>query len=649
MSIQCDNLATAVWIYDIDNFCIHWANTAALKLWEATSLAELCARDFKPGTSDAVQKTLLGYQESFKKQQVLSMYWHFTPKDIPKQAFCLFSGYSFKDGRIGLSCEAISATLITDSMPRNTSMMLSTYDTNGNFISANPPFVEMMGAEISHLKQVLPAGCDFENVINTLIREQQLNVDKLLTTDNGELWFNLQISLSDAKLGDREILIQQLNINERKLEQIYLTQQAYTDPLTGLLNRRGLTQQLEKRIDDETEFFIYYIDLDSFKMTNDSMGHAVGDLVLRALAKRLKSKTFNKAIACRFGGDEFILIVNKDNTNQTQMSIADKLLKLTNQPYIDSVGNPILVSASVGSAHFPKDGTDLNKLLLRADAAMYVAKSQGKKRGIRYTNGMEDSLQRSSLVARHLYLAIEHSEFELHYQPVIDTSNQQIHSFEAILHWNNAALGFVPTQEVMQVAESIGIIAEIGNWVINQALSDLTPLRQATYSQALININIHDLHFKEIQLHDYLQQILKKYHLQANDLLLAMPETTLLQDLKQQCFAASLAKKGFNLAIAEFGTGISSLAFLPQMAINTIKIDRCFTANFEQNPTILMSLQQLLKSLDLTIVIEGVLNEQQSEQLHLIGINLQQGFILAEPKPLSFYIEQASTDRQADG
>lgn len=644
MNTNLDNLATAVWVYDIDNYCIHSANSAALDLWEAESLSDLRERNFKPETSNAVQKTLLDYRSAFEKGKSVSMFWRYTPKGIAKEAFCQMSGYLFADGRIGLQCEAVPAHLINTKASKSSLIMLSTYDLKGEFISANHTFIEQMGAQIKQLSQLFSDSKDSREIFKSLAQQNDHTGDYKLSTLNGDLWFHLQISIPGETYSEREILVQQFDVNQRKLEQMSLIQQANTDPLTGLLNRRGLKERLEKNVQTSNGFFIYYIDLDSFKMINDSMGHAVGDLILKTLAERLCSSMFKQAIASRFGGDEFILVVNKETSTLSQGSIANRLLEIINQPYADLEGNPVLLSASVGSACYPKDGTDLNKILLRADAAMYVAKSQGKKRGIRYSKGMEDQLQRQSLVARYLYLAIENSEFELHYQPIMNVEDNSIYAFEALLRWRNPSLGLVPPEETIAIAEQIGIIVDVENWVIKQAITDLPKLRCTTDSRALISINITATRFTDAQLPQYLLQVLGDNHLKPADLEVELTETTLLKDIDNQHNCAKLlTDQGISISIDDFGTGYSSLAYLHQIPASIVKIDRLFTARITDNSKTISSIHNLLKSMGLITLVEGVETRRQSELLQEIGISLQQGYGLGRPQPLSYYIEKSKT------
>jgi len=639
MSVKFDNLATAVWVYDIDNYRIHWANKSALELWESPGLAELLSRDFRPITSDAVQKTILDYREAFKLGKIITTFWQFSPNGVLKETFCRMSGFVLSDNRIGILCEATLAELVTSNFPKHSTLMLSTYDSMGQLISSNPPFKNKLGDSITSLAQLFPQAANIEMFIKKINTSDSVYVeDILLPTSDGKLWFSAQASISLEETGCYEILVQQFNINDRKLEEISLSMKASTDPLTGLLNRRGLNKILAEHMCDGNEFFIFYIDLDSFKMINDSMGHATGDHVLKTLSKRLLNNFNDKASVCRFGGDEFILIIDTADSSTSQADIANKLIDLTNQPYFDGETNPIQVSASIGCAVYPKDGADINKLLIRADAAMYTAKSLGKKREIHYEKGMENNLQRKSLIARYLYLAIENQELTLHYQPIIDMRNNTINSFEALLRWDNSVMGTIPPEEMMEVAERIGVLVEIENWVINQAIKDLSELRTLTSSTATVAINISGIHFSETTFAEHLLKTLKLYNLKNSDLVIELTESSLIEDINASHANIDAIKHlGISLSIDDFGTGYSSLAYLHQIPASVVKIDKLFTQRFMEHSTTIINIHQLLSSLNMETLIEGVESQALAQKLLSAGIYLQQGFYHGMPKPLTAY------------
>ncbi|MGB0496209.1 MAG: putative bifunctional diguanylate cyclase/phosphodiesterase [Kangiellaceae bacterium] len=639
MKVNCDSLVTAVWIYDIDNYQILWANPAALELWEASSIEDLKKREFKSTTSDAVNKVLKDYQKSFIENQVFSMFWHFTPNNIEKEAFCHMSGFVLEDGRMALKCEAIQSSLLTENIYSNAILMLSSYDKNGVFISGNPPFIEKSSGEVKHFKDNFVDSKLSQLILESSSEAEAYENDVLLKTKTGDRWFHIQVSQQSDSSGKGSILLQQFDIHKRKLGELSLSKDAETDPLTGLLNRRGLTNRLAKAIDRDRKFSIFYIDLDGFKMINDSMGHAAGDFILQSVASRLTENIQGDGIACRFGGDEFIWVSSKKEGAKQQKVLANKLIEILNSPYLDKDKNPLLVSASIGIANYPDDGEDIDQLFLRADAAMYLAKSQGKRRWVTYIKGMEDSVQRQSLVARHLYTAIENEELQLFYQPIINVETKEVCSFEALLRWHNPVLGNVPADETISTAENIALISDIDCWVIERATHDLKLLRKAVAGNPSVAINISGIHFADKYLPAFLLSCLNKNNLDAKDVAVELTETAIMVDIdKDENSAKRMVEKGIKLSIDDFGTGYSSLEYLHKIPATTVKIDRSFTARVEENDTTISGIKHLLKSLEFNIIVEGVETLEQSRILKDLGLNIQQGYGLGMPEPLSYYL-----------
>ncbi len=639
MKLGCDSLVTAVWIYDIDNYRIHWANTSALVLWEAESIEELISRDFKPNTSDAVDKTLKDYQDAFSRNEIFSMFWRFSPKDIEKEAFCHMSGHVLTDGRMALKCEAIPSELVTESLNSNAILMLSSYDDKGGFISGNPPFMEKSIDSIQKFSDIFVEHSIANEILSSISISEIYENDVILKTKSGDRWFHIQVSKQKDTVSVDSILLQQFDIHKRKLGELALSRDAETDPLTGLLNRRGLSDKLSVAIKNSREFTVFYIDLDGFKMINDSMGHAAGDFILQSVASRLTEKMHNQGIACRFGGDEFIWVIDKENVELKQNEFANQLIEILNRPYLDKDNNPLLVSASIGIADYPNDGADLELLFLRADAAMYLAKSQGKRRWVNYIKGMEDNVQRQGLVARHLYTAIENQELQLLYQPIFDVETNQICAFEALLRWHNPALGRVPADETIRIAEDIALISDIDCWVIEQAINDLVVLRGAVPGDPIMSINISGNHFIDENLPKFILTILNRNNLSTKDIAIELTESALLVDIdKEENSANRMVEKGIKLSIDDFGIGYSSLEYLHKISATTVKIDRSFTARIEENDTTISCIQHLLTSLDFDIIVEGVETLEQSKILYELGLNIQQGYVLGMPEPLSYYL-----------
>lgn len=629
-----DALVSAVWIYDIENYGIVWANRAALVLWESESLEELCSRDFSQGSSDAVQQTLLDYQVKFKQGEHLSRLWRISPKGVLKQIFCHLSGVELADGRTAMLVEA-STEVNYGEDDTSAVITLSTYAINGDFLSGNPPFLETQDNNFANLSQLFAHRDDYLRISKTLEYAGSYHGDVQINCNQQVLWHRLVISVCEQEQGHKRILLQQFNIEQRKQKEIALEKEVVTDPLTGLLNRRGLKQVIA----DKSRFFIFYMDLDGFKLVNDSLGHNAGDQLLKHLALKLTTGSLESGYACRCGGDEFIWLIEESRLFTCVEDMANLLIKLMNQPYYcQEVGQNISVSASIGIAHYPEDGAGFEDLVVKADAAMYVAKAQGKHRWVNYTAGMEKSLQRQSRLAQYLYKAQANGEFELHYQPIVDTTTQRVTSLEALLRWRSPELGLVPTDECIRVAEEIGIITDIESWVIKTAIANVNEFRGLFDDKVTVSVNVSGKYFASSNFVGYLEQELTNQGLTGDAINVELTETTVLSDAHKGCKTAlTVASRGIAISIDDFGTGYSSLSYLHKIPATFVKIDKSFTDDCLDDATMLASIKQLLNSLNFEIVVEGVETLEQSNLLQQMGLTLQQGYGLGWPQPLSYY------------
>ncbi|MEO9274017.1 EAL domain-containing protein [Marinomonas sp. 5E14-1] len=642
MPVDIHSLQTAVWIYDIDHSSILWANKAALELWDSSSLEELIDRDLKTDQSVAVKESLLQYQQAFKQNQVIQENWYFSPKGKEIQAFCQFSGIELDNGRMGMLVEATTANPLHSNILSGSTTILSVYSLNGEFISGNPPFIKSFGNNVTNLTELICDSDVLSELKSSLVKNIKFEKDVLMNTPQGQTWFKIQAMRSRHEQNHESILLHHYDIHERKTLEQNLREEAHTDPLTGLLNRRGLTYSLKKSLSTGTPFSLIYIDLDGFKMVNDSLGHGLGDKVLIEVCQRLKELCTEADQLCRFGGDEFILISNQNKLESHYAERCHALLESLSEPYKTLKDRNLSLSASIGISHFPSDSENIEHLITCADAAMYEAKKQGKKRWIRYQEGMELQLKRLSRIAHNLALAIEKQELALHYQPIKNISTNEIISFEALLRWTNKELGYVNTEEVIQVAEETGLINDIENWVLKTAIQDLTILRNATTSQATMSVNISGLHISEPNFVKSILSILERHNLKADDLNIELTESALLTNANNthnpiQQFTFSNIK----INIDDFGTGYSSLAYLHSIPASIVKVDRSFLESIEHNTVTLECIHRLVTALNMTCLIEGIETPEQAEKLKAIGYDLQQGYFHGKPQSLDYYLKNA--------
>jgi diguanylate cyclase (GGDEF)-like protein len=397
-------------------------------------------------------------------------------------------------------------------------------------------------------------------------------------------------------------------------------------------------------VEANTPLTLLYIDLDGFKMVNDSLGHGTGDIILCEVADRLRKNSLPTATLCRFGGDEFVFVVYEDLPEQELVGLLNQIIESISMPYLDTQQNPILLSASIGLSRFPDNANDIEHLIMCADAAMYEAKKSGKKRWNEYQFGMEKSLKRLSDLAQKLSLAEKNNELSLHYQPIIDITTDQITSFEALLRWYNPDLGNTSPQEVIDVAEKTGLIRDIENWVLNRALKDLLTFKQIIGQHITMAVNISGLHISEPNLGNYVFSLLKRYNLQPADLTIELTESVLLTNIDAADSPANqMTKQGIKLSIDDFGTGYYSLAYLHAIPASVVKVDRAFLNQTENNTVTLECIQTLLSSLNMKSLIEGIETKGQASLLHSLGFNLQQGYFHGRPEPLDYYLSEFLT------
>jgi len=647
MQVNINQLHTAIWIYDIDAYAIIWANPAALILWDSPSIDDLSKRDFKIGQSEAISETIEQYRTAFKNNKTVLENWYFSPKGNETEALCQFSGITLEDGRLGMLVEATS-TLPHTNIHFKSATIISLYSLSGSFLSANTPFSKNVSRTISHLNDLFCHQEDALNLLQTINYEQQFESDILMKTKQGDNWFRVIANKVKNQDNSAHILLNQYNIHESKIVEQDLRQQASADPLTNLVNRRGLTDTLKPMFEQQTPFTLLYIDLDGFKMVNDSLGHKQGDDILIKVSERLKEHQQQGDIICRFGGDEFIFII--ENTSiQSDISTTlrcQAIIDSLSEPYQSFHGRELLLSASIGVADYPNDAENYENILAYGDAAMYHAKKHGKKQWVQYKTGMENNQKRLSVIAQQLSFALTNKELSLHYQPVIDYSTGKIVSFEALLRWYNDELGFVSPEEAISVAEETGLIYEIENWVLDQALHDLLIFKDLFHTNITMAVNLSGLHLVNPNLVDTILYMLDKHDLQPHDLTIELTESVLLTDVNHSNSPINaLTSRNIKVSIDDFGTGYSSLAYLHTIPATTVKVDKSFLENINSTLT-LECIQRLVTDLSMLNLIEGIETREQAELLNSLGYHLQQGYYHGRPKPISYYLS-ADTHRQS--
>ncbi|MBI4996535.1 MAG: EAL domain-containing protein [Rhodocyclales bacterium] len=430
------------------------------------------------------------------------------------------------------------------------------------------------------------------------------------------------------------------DISERKASEARIEFLAHHDPLTDLPNRLLLRDRLERAIAQgertDTRVALLFIDLDRFKTVNDSLGHPVGDRLLREAAQRLRQCVREMDTVSRQGGDEFLIVLCDLKDGDAVTRVAEHILAAMSVPFsLD--GHDVAISCSVGVAVFPEDGRDFDELLKKSDIAMYHAKEAGRNAFRYYTERMNiDALERLDLQNR-LRRGLEQGEFVLHYQPVVELASNRVVGAEALVRWNSPDSGLVMPGRFIAVAEECGLIVPLGDWVLREACRQLRRWQDAGHDRLTLAVNLSAIQFRRGSVEESVVRALRDAGANPAALELELTESILLQGAEHVLATVRQLKSlGVKLSIDDFGTGYSSLAYLKRFAVDKLKIDQSFVSNLPadaDNAAIVAAVIQMAKSLNLQVLAEGVENVQAVEHLRSLRCDYVQGYHFGRPVP----------------
>ncbi|MGY1624263.1 putative bifunctional diguanylate cyclase/phosphodiesterase [Geodermatophilus sp. SYSU D00965] len=455
-----------------------------------------------------------------------------------------------------------------------------------------------------------------------------------------ERWLGVRlVDLStDPDVGG--VVVHMTDITDRKRAEEALTHQAFHDALTGLANRAlfadRVGQALHRRARGDGAAAVVFIDLDGFKAVNDTLGHQAGDALLREVADRLRSTVRAGDTVARLGGDEFAVLVEAAGDGVAPVGVtADRVLAALARP-MELAGQRVTISGSVGIAVATEDATG-ESLVRDADIAMYAAKVSGRGRSVVFDPGMRTAAVERRRLEQELSGALAAEQFRLVYQPVVDLADQRVLGFEALLRWQSPTLGAVPPARFVPVAEDLGLIGEIGGWVLREACRTAAAWRREHRAAAdtTMSVNVSAVQLTAPDLLDQVRGALTASGLPASALVLEVTETALVGDPERAAASlAALRALGVRVALDDFGTGYSSLGHLQQFAVDVLKIDRSFVATITgdaEMPPIVRGLVDLGRALDLEVVAEGIESEAQRAMLLDGRCARGQGYLFAHP------------------
>ncbi|MBK4738213.1 putative bifunctional diguanylate cyclase/phosphodiesterase [Noviherbaspirillum pedocola] len=428
------------------------------------------------------------------------------------------------------------------------------------------------------------------------------------------------------------------DITQRRQAEALVHFRAHHDALTGLPNRALLNDRLAAAIDQaravSRELWVVFLDLDRFKLINDSLGHKVGDMLLQIIAQRMQGVLRGSDTIARMGGDEFVLLLPDSPAGSLSTALIARIMDAVCAP-VSAAGNELLISCSMGIAVYPADGDAGDMLVEHADVAMYRAKQAGRNNFRFYKAEMNELAMYRLRMESDLRNAIESQEFVLYYQPQMDLKSGRISGVEALLRWQHPRPGLVHPAEFIGVAEEIGLIVPIGAWVLEQACTQAAAWQRAGCPPLQMAINLSARQFAQKDLVSSIDAALRRSGLAASQLEIEITESLMMTDVEQAAATLNELKRlGVRLSVDDFGTGYSSLYYLKRFPIDKLKIDRSFVRDIGSDPdseAIVGAIISLAHSLGLSVVAEGVERHEQLAYLARCGCDSMQGYLFSAP------------------
>ncbi len=535
------------------------------------------------------------------------------------------------------------AVIITDLAPR--------------ILTVNPAFTELTGYTegevLGENPRLLRSGrhdCAFYQAVWASLRETGHWQGEIWNRrKDGEIypeWLTLSVVRNEQ--GDPTHYLgvatdlSQLRHHEERFQRL-----VHYDPLTGLPNRLLLEARLQHTLErasrEGTRAAVLVVDLDQFKIINDSFGHAVGDELLVAVTHRLRTMLREEDTLSRLAGDQFVLVLEALHEYQESEIMARRIQELLDEPFILPGGDKAYVRASVGISVYPQDGATAQALLIGADSAVHRAKELGGKQFCYYTSELNVQARTTLVMEDALRRALAREEFLLYYQPKVDLRSGRIVGAEALLRWQRPGCGMVPPLEFIPAAEKNGLIETIGAWVIQEACRQMRAWREAGLTEIEVAVNVSARQFRYGGLEEVIVKALARYEVKPHHLMVELTESMLMDEPEKAVERMMALKRiGVRLSLDDFGTGYSSLAYLSRFPIDQMKIDRSFVNDIVTDPgaaTIATSVIALAHRMRLGVVAEGVETEGQVGYLRQNGCDEIQGYFFSKPLPAGEFAE----------
>lgn len=447
-------------------------------------------------------------------------------------------------------------------------------------------------------------------------------------------------------LKDESYLLVAFNATHWKENEAKLAHLSTHDALTGLPNRVLLDDRINMSIRtaqrEKKSLALILLDLDSFKKINNTLGHQIGDKLIKAIVERLQGYIRRSDTLARTGGNEFSLIMMGVEESSIELIVKKILVAIQRSFYIS--GHCLHISAGLGVVIYPEQGEDSSVLYRRAEIAMHQAKSQGKNRWEIYHSQIDSNDHGDLSLESAIHEGIKNGEFTLHYQPIFCAQTNKLKGAEALMRWNSSSYGTVPPIKFIPLAENNGLIRILGAWALRSACRQAKSWQEAGYIDFYVSVNVSPRQFVQKDFMEMMNRALSESGLSPKSLMLEITEGVLMENPQRSITILSqLRDAGVKIAIDDFGTGYSSLAYLKKFPLSVLKIDKAFIDNVVENiedKAIVIAIMDLAQGLSLDVVAEGVENEPQRDFLKQKGCNLIQGYLMGKPvSPKDFHVE----------
>lgn len=531
---------------------------------------------------------------------------------------------------------------------RNMSQGLCMFDAGNRVLISNDQLMTLFGASTN----TNIVGLHFNDLVDSAVALGKLTVAmgrQVKAQTMAQVASRMPVSYVRKLLDGRSIAICHIplegggwlatyeDISERCQTEAQIAHMAHHDALTDLPNRILFQQRLQEAMARSLRgdaFALLCLDLDSFKTVNDTLGHPVGDMLLRKVTDRLRGQVRETDFIARLGGDEFAIIQTKVEQPTEAISLAERLIGLLSEPF-DLDGNEAMIGVSIGIAFPPGDGTDANTVLKNADLALYRAKADGRGTFRLFEPAMDAAIHHRQVLVQELRHALVAGQFEMFYQPIMEAHAQRIHSFEALLRWRHPDRGLVAPSDFIPIAEEIGLIKPLGSWVLTSACADAMQWPE----HIKVAVNLSPMQFVNGNLLQQVRHALAVSKLPAHRLELEVTETVLIQDTNATlALLKDLKSLGISIALDDFGTGFSSLSYLRKFPFDRVKIDKSFVDDVSRSGdaiAIVRAVTSLCRILGMETTAEGVETPAQLERLRASGCTNVQGYLFSRPVPLA--------------